>query len=47
MVIDRFCSYTNRLASKNLKTALIAASWDDSNDVMPYTEEQYPYEGSV
>ncbi len=40
-VIDRFYSYTTRLSSKHLKTALIAAAWDSNDDVMPYLAEHY------
>ncbi len=41
VVIDRFYSYTMKLSSKHLKTALIAAAWDSGDDVMPYTAEHY------
>ena len=41
MVIDRFYSYTIKLSHRHLKTALITASWDDDEDVMPYTAEHY------
>ncbi len=41
MVIDRFYSYTLKLSGKHLKTALIAAAWDSSADVMPYLVEHY------
>ena len=40
-VIDRFYSYTLRLSGKHLKTALIAASWDSNEDVMPYIVQYY------
>ncbi len=41
MVIDRFYSYTNRLADKRLKAILITAAWDDNEDVMPYIADHY------
>ena len=41
MVIDRFYSYTMKLSSKHLKTALITAAWDSNDDVMPYIAEHY------
>lgn len=41
MVIDRFYSYTMKLSSKHLKTALITAAWDSDKDVMPYLVEHY------
>lgn len=41
MVIDRFYSYTMKLSSRHLKTALIAAAWDTGEDVMPYLAEHY------
>ena len=40
-VIDRFYSYTMKLSSKRLKTALITAAWDSNADVMPYISEHY------
>ncbi len=40
-VIDRFYSYTLRLSGKHLKTALIAASWDSNEDVMPCIVQYY------
>lgn len=41
MVIDRFYSYTIKLSSKHLRTALIATAWDSNDDVMPYLAEHY------
>lgn len=40
-VIDRFYSYTTRLSAKKLKAALITASWDSDDDVMPCTVVHY------
>lgn len=40
-VIDRFYSYTTRFSGKHLKSALITASWDSDDDVMPYTKAYY------
>ncbi len=40
-VIDRFYSYTAKLSSKHLKTALIAAAWNSGDDVMPYLLDHY------
>ncbi len=40
-VIDRFYSYTVKLSSKHIKTALIAAAWDSNDDVMTYLAEHY------
>ncbi len=41
MVIDRFYSYTIKLSSKHLKTALITAAWDSDDEVMLYIKEHY------
>ena len=41
MVIDRFYSYTMKLSGKHMKAALIAAAWDDNDDVMPYLSSHY------
>lgn len=40
-VIDRFYSYTMRLSNKHLKAALITASWDSNDEVMPCTVAYY------
>ena len=40
-VIDRFYSCNGRLQAKHLKAALITASWDDDDDVMPYVKDYY------
>lgn len=40
-VIDRFYAFNGRLCRKRLKTALIAAAWDDDDDVMRYLAAHY------
>lgn len=39
--IDRFYSYTTRLAGKGLKAALVTAAWDADEDVMPCIVAHY------
>lgn len=41
MVVDRFYSFTGTLASRKLKTALIAASWDNKDWTMKELAAHY------
>lgn len=40
-VIDRFYSFNSQLSGKRLKTALITAAWDNSDQVMFFLKEHY------
>ncbi|WP_218822717.1 flavodoxin family protein [Thermoanaerobacterium thermosaccharolyticum] len=41
MVIDRFYSFNGELTSKGLKTALIAAAWNNDNETMEFLKNHY------
>ncbi|MBS4759232.1 MAG: flavodoxin family protein [Clostridium sp.] len=40
-VIDRFYSFNTKLMNKGLKSALIVAAWDDSEQVTSFTKDHY------